>query len=203
MDTSTTKPRLRIRDATEADVPAIARIHFDAFGPGIMSRLMYPRGFGALDDGDPSSSAIAKFAESVLAPLEQPASRSSSRPLPAERVVMVAEEVFPDDEGEEGEGKEKEKVGEIIAFAKWKIVKEPLTAEEWDVEIKDKTVEEMGPWVDVDVYNAFIGGLNRTMKGFQKGEPLVCECCIFSCFASFLLFWLNFALSSFFSPSSP
>lgn len=159
-------PRLRIRDATEADLPAIARIHFDAFNPGILHRLIYPRG----TEDEPS--IRAKFAASVLAPVEQPP--NAKRELPAERVVMVAEILPEGVEGEAGGEGGEGAGGEIIAFAKWKIVKEELSEEEWDIEIKDKTAEELGEWTDGEVYNAFIGGLGRTMKKFQKGEPLIC-----------------------------
>lgn len=162
MATTATKPpglELRIRDATEADAPAIAAIFFDAFGDGVISRLMYPRGHA-----DPSISA--KFAESVLAPPEPPP--HAKRPLPVEHVVMVAEGVSTVAEQEEGQG-------EIIAFAKWRIVKEALTEDEWDVEIKAKTAEEVGPWMDADFTNAFHKDVKKMMKGYQKGDPLVCE----------------------------
>lgn len=168
--TATTKPPglgLRIRDATEADVPAIAAIFFDAFGDGVISRLMYPRGHS-----DPL--VLAKFAESVLAPPEQPP--LAKRPLPVEHVVMVAEVLAgedPEDLEEKGGGQEGQ--GEIIAFAKWRVVKEALTEDEWDVEIKAKTAEEVGPWMDVDFTNAFQTDVKSMMKGYQKGEPLICE----------------------------
>lgn len=166
---SSTLPRLRIRDATEADLPAITRIHFDAFNPGVMHRLIYPR---AGEDASSWAAIQAKFAQSVLAPVEQPP--RATRPLPVEKVVMVAELLVTTTPAEDGPG-EGEEEWEVIAFAQWRIVKEALSEEEWDVEIKEKTAEELGEGTDVEVFNAFIIGLNRTMKEFQKGQPLICE----------------------------
>lgn len=150
-----TKPRIRIRDATQADADTIAAIHFDAFGPGVMGRLLNRNQHVVHPE------TLKGFAKALFAPTEQPP--NAKRQLPVENVLMVAELVM------EGEG------DEIIAFAKWKIVEEQLSEEEWNVEVKDKTQEEVGEWTDVEVHNAFIRALNRQMMGYQRGEACVCE----------------------------
>lgn len=195
--TTAAKPRIRIRNATEADLPAISRIHYDAFGPGVMMRLMHP------PQGQPTDAALAAFEKSLRSalPEQRPTTTTTTtaaalsttagqkkRELPVEFVLMVAERLLPGQDGGEGE---------VIAFAKWKVVKEELTEEEWNVDVKDQTVEELGVGTDVDVYNAFISELVRTAKGLQKGEPLLCEDCCCSLLCPSLPFSPILSFSSF------
>lgn len=148
------KPRVRVRRATPADAPEIVRIHFDAFGSSIMNRLMYP--------GGATEGVRARF-EKVLFP--PPAGGGDpSKPSPVEIFIMVAE--LPPDEGNAKP--------EIVAFAKYSLVREPLPEEKWNVH-KDMTVEDLGEGVDVDVSDAFIGGLQRLGRRYMRGDPCLRE----------------------------
>lgn len=147
-------PRLRIRRATPADAGAIAKIHFEAFGPGVMNRLMHPGGV--------TEDARAKFAGGIFPPADKAADAS------AEVIVMVAELLA---EGSEADGG---KDAPIVAFAKWKLVKEAQPREEWEAH-GDMTAEELGEGADAAVYNEFIGGLHRMKKRWVKGEPSLRE----------------------------
>lgn len=142
------KPRIRVRRATPADVPDLVRIRFDAFGPGVMNQLMHPNGG--------SASARANFGKSFFPP--QPA--GEQHPPDVENITMVAE-VLPEEE--------------IVAFAKWRLVKEPLPEEKWNAAEQPMTAEELGEGSNVDVYRAFIGGLHRLRKRWMRGDSCVCE----------------------------
>ncbi|KAI3399569.1 hypothetical protein diail_6208 [Diaporthe ilicicola] len=147
--TTTPNPRLRIRRATPDDAGTIAKIHFEAFGPGVMNRLMYPDGV--------SESARANFAGSIFPP---PGETDPS----VEVIVMVAE-LLP--EGGEADGAQDPVV---VAFAKWKLVKEAQPREKWEghYEMSD---EELGVGSNAAVYNAFIGGMHEMRQRWMKGDP--------------------------------
>ncbi|KAL2280002.1 hypothetical protein FJTKL_12971 [Diaporthe vaccinii] len=87
MSTEAPAPRLRIRRATPDDAGTIANIHFEAFGPGVMNKLMHP-------DGG-SEDARAKFAGGIFPPPDKAAGSST------EVIVMVAELLA---EGSQAEG---------------------------------------------------------------------------------------------------
>lgn len=140
-------PRLRIRRATPDDAGAIAKVHFEAFGPGVMNRLMHPGGV--------SEEARAKFAGSIFPP--------PGEQQPGDVFVVVAEL-----EEEDGGGRDPV----IVAFSKWKLVREQQPPEEWEKEgAHEMTAEQLGEGANAAVYNEFIGGLHRMKKGWVKGEP--------------------------------
>lgn len=156
MSTKVPAPRLRIRRATPNDAGTIAKIHFEAFGPGVMNRLIHPDGV--------SESARANFAGAIFPPPEKAADLST------EVMVMVAE-LLP--EGNEDDGGLNPV---IIAFAKWKLVKEALPREKWDGHY-EMTDEELGEGSNAAVYNEFIGGLHQMKQRCIKGEPCLREFC--------------------------
>lgn len=161
--------RLRLRRATPADVPDIVRIHFDAFGPCIMNRLMRP-------DGG-SESARASFGRSFrFSPEDGPpgaAGKQTDPPSPAavEQFTIVAEAVSA--AGEE------DVAPEVVAFAKWKLVREPLSEEGtkrgWDAQREGWTAEELGEGTNVEVYAAYIGGLHQLRAQWVGGDPCLRE----------------------------
>ncbi|KAH8785136.1 N-acetyltransferase-like protein [Diaporthe sp. PMI_573] len=141
-------PRLRIRRATPDDAVAIAKVHFEAFLPGVMGRLLNPTGV--------SDDTRAKFAGSIFPPADKAAEEQS-----AEVIVMVAE--LEEDGGGDPV---------IVAFAKWKLVRKQQPREEWEKEGEEPmTEEQLGQGANAAVYNEFIGGLHRMKKRWMKGEP--------------------------------
>ncbi|KAJ4396189.1 hypothetical protein N0V93_000408 [Gnomoniopsis smithogilvyi] len=142
--------KLQIRPATPSDVPELVRIHFDAFGPGVMDRLMHP-------DGG-SASARANFGNSFF-----PQPKAASEPSLVEHITMVAELVPA---AKQGNGQP-----EIIAFGKWKLVKKPLPEAEWSAKEEPLTVAQLGEGSDPAVYNVFLGGLHELRKKWMRGDP--------------------------------
>ncbi|POS73694.1 hypothetical protein DHEL01_v207907 [Diaporthe helianthi] len=146
-------PRLRIRRATPDDAAAIAKVHFEAFGPGVMNRLMHPGGV--------SEDARAKFAGSIFPPPGTATATAEQQPA-REVIVMVAEL--------EGEGLGRDPV--IVAFSKWTLVREQQPREVWEQEgAHEMTEEQVGEGANVAVYNEFLGGLHRMKARWAKGEP--------------------------------
>lgn len=154
MSTEAPAPRLRIRRATPDDAGTIANIHFEAFGPGVMTKLMHP-------DGG-SEDARAKFAGGVFPPPDKAAGSST------EVIVMVAELLA---EGSQAEGGQDPV---IVAFAKWRLVRETQPKEEWE-QRHDMTEEELGEGSNAAVYNTFIGGMHEMKKPWAKGDPALRE----------------------------
>ncbi|KAK2615479.1 hypothetical protein N8I77_002229 [Diaporthe amygdali] len=150
MSTKVSAPRLRIRRATPNDAGTIAKIHFEAFGPGVMNRLIHPDGV--------SDSARANFAGAIFPPPEKAAD-------PFTEVIVMVAELLP--EGNEDDGGLNPV---IIAFAKWKLVKEALPREKWDGHY-EMTDEELGEGSNAAVYNEFIGGLHQMKQRCIKGDP--------------------------------
>lgn len=145
-------PRVRIRRATPNDARAIAKVHFEAFGPGVMNRLMHPDGV--------SDDVRVKFAGSIFPPTEKAAEEQPS----AEVIVMVAEL--------EEDGRDPA----IVAFAKWKLVRDERPQEEWEKEGEEPmTEEQLGQGANAAVYNTFINGLHQMKKRWVKGEPHIRE----------------------------
>lgn len=154
MSTEAPAPRLRIRRATPDDAGTIAKIHFEAFGPGVMNKLMHPGGV--------SEDARAKFAGGIFPPPDKAADPST------EVIVMVAELLAEGSQAEEGQDPV------IVAFAKWKLVREAQPREEWEGR-DDMTEEELGEGANAAVYNTFIGGLHEMKKRWAKGDPALRE----------------------------
>ncbi|KAK7744445.1 hypothetical protein SLS53_003329 [Cytospora paraplurivora] len=140
-------PQFRTRKATPADASAIVNIHFGAFGPGVWNRLIYP-------DGG-SESARANFAWSLF---ESPENTAD----PSVEIVIVVAELVPQQKGQDPE---------VVAFAKWKLIKEPLPKERWDVAEHQLTNEELGEGSNAAVFNHFVGGLHELRKKWMKGDP--------------------------------
>ncbi|KAG8169239.1 hypothetical protein KVR01_001988 [Diaporthe batatas] len=139
-------PRLRVRRATRDDAGAIAKVHFEAFGPGVMNRLMHPGGV--------SEDSRTRFAGSIFPP--------PGEQQPADAFVVVAELE------EDGGGRDPV----IVAFSKWKLVREQQPPGEWEKEgARDMTAEQLGEGADAVVYNEFMGGLHRMRARWIKGEP--------------------------------
>ncbi|KAK3393250.1 N-acetyltransferase-like protein [Podospora didyma] len=152
-NTPTSKPRVRVREATPADVDQIIDVHFAAFANDSFNQLMYPNGV--------SADARAKFAASFFPP-ETPDTAAAAIKK-GESLVMVAE-LFPDGNGGHSSG-------EIVGFARWVLQREQRTEEEWNVVQPPPTEEMLGKGVDVDVYNAFIGELHNWRRKSAKGDP--------------------------------
>lgn len=148
-------PRLRIRRATPDDAGTIARIHFEAFGPGVMNKLMHPDGV--------SDDARNKFAGGIFPPPDKAADPS------VEVIVMVAELLA---EGSEADGGTHDPV--IVAYAKWKLAREAQPRKEWE-SVHEMTQEQLGEGANAAVYNHFIGGLNRMKQRWVKGDPCLRE----------------------------
>lgn len=159
MSTEAPAPRLRIRRATPDDAGTIAKIHFEAFGPGVMNKLMHPGGV--------TEDARAKMAGGIFPPPDKAADPS------AEVIVMVAELLA---EGSQAEGGQDPV---IVAFAKWKLVREAQPREEWEG-VDEMTDEQLGEGADAAVYNKFVGGLHEMKQRWVKGDPCVRESLLFS-----------------------
>ncbi|KAL1867671.1 hypothetical protein Daus18300_006226 [Diaporthe australafricana] len=153
MSSATSKaptPRLRVRRATPDDAATIAKIHFEAFGPGVMTRLMHP---GGVTEG-----AREAFAGSLFPPPEQAAD-------PSREVFVMVAELLPDvDEGSGDQGPV------IVVYAKWQLVKEAQPREKWEG-VDELTDEQLGEGADASVYNVFIGGMHQMKQRWMKGDP--------------------------------
>lgn len=154
MEPSIPRPQLRVRPATPADADAIANIKFAAFGNEVMERLMYP-------DGG-SKEARANFAKELFPPPGEAAAAAAGPS--AELLIMVAE-LRPQQAGEEPA---------IVAFAKWRLVKDPLPKEKWDT-CRQVTDEELGEGASAAVFNKFFGGMHNMREKWMKGDPCLCE----------------------------
>ena len=143
------KHRIHVREATLADVPTMVDIHFASFGEDVINQLMYP--------GGPSEDVKAKFGTSLLPPSDT--SQSS------EIFVLVAE-LFPEDDPAGA--------GEIIAFAKWSLRRNPIPESEWNVK-KTITAETLGEGINVDIYIWFIEFLHARLSELVRGDAMLCK----------------------------
>lgn len=153
----TSSPRIRVRKATQADVPDIIDIHFTAFDDNIMNKLMYPNG--------PSEETKAKFGANIMS---QPAKADSPEKAATkgENLVFVAE-YLP--EGGPADGP-----GEVVAIAKWTLYRQQRPEEEWKAEDFRPTVEAFGEGCNLEVIDEFIGEMNRKQRDHAKGEAALC-----------------------------
>jgi ribosomal protein S18 acetylase RimI-like enzyme len=148
-----TRPHLRVREATPADVEAIVDVHFAAFDDNIMNQLMYPRGV--------SADARNKFGAKILPPpTSEDAGKNTTEK--GQTLVYVAE-YLP-------EGASTDGPGEIVAYAKWLLQREPRPEEEWRKDDFTATAEAWGDDCDLGVVDGFIGLMNRTQSEHAKGE---------------------------------
>lgn len=150
-------PRIRIREATAADVDALVDINFAAFDADVMGQLMYP--------GGASEDARRKFGLRLLPHCVPQAAAKSGEDTtaPREQNFIYVAEYLPEDGP-----------GEVVAFSKWMLHREPRTEEELKV-VFHATAEGVGQGCDVDVVNAFIGGMNRLQQNHAKGEAALCN----------------------------
>lgn len=157
--TPSANPRIRVREATPADVEALVDIHFDAFKDNVMDRLMYPHGV--------SEDSKRKFGARLFPP--KPSQRNDSPESAAqvpENLLYVAEYV-----SEEGAVDEP---GEVVAFAKWQLHRTQQAEAEWKHGFP-VTTETFGEGCDLSVVDAFIGEMNRKQRNHAKGEPALCK----------------------------
>lgn len=149
---SSTNPRIRVRDATPADLDVLTDIHFDAFGTDAMGPLL--NGPGGLTEDQK-----IKFGETLLAP---------ATPLPSEgeTIVKVAE-LLPENDGGSA--------AEVIGFGKWVLFRHPRTEEEWNVEIPYETMETLGEGSAPEVHNAFLRAIHVKRRDLAKGDPVLSE----------------------------
>lgn len=156
---ATTHPlsrRIRVRKAVLADADALVKIDDDAFASSVMTRLMRPNG--------PTADAQAKFAASLFPAAT--ADGTPSKPDPRELIIMVAE-LLPEDPNDHSQG-------EVVAFSKWVVTREPLPESVWNV-AEPFTAETVGEGVDLGVFNTFIGGIHAMRRSWVKGDPSLGE----------------------------
>lgn len=153
----TANPRIRVREATPADVEALVDIYFAAFDDNVMNQLMYPRGV--------SADSRRKFGEK-LSPKPSAGSAAETTTKKEETFVYVAE--YLPEEDSTGPGG-------VVAFAKWSLHREPRAEEEWKADDFTATTETWGEDCDVAVVNAFIGEMNRIQRDHAKGEAALCN----------------------------
>jgi hypothetical protein len=155
----TSNPRLRVREATRADIDAIVDINFTAFDDNVMNQLMYPGGV--------SADSRAKFGSKIF-PADTAVGAAGSPAKRGEHFLCVAE-YLPEDGPAD-------RPGEVVAFAKWLLHREPRTEAEWRGEEFNATVETWGEGCDVAVVNAFIGEMTRIQRDHAQGEAALCKC---------------------------
>ncbi|KAK4240437.1 hypothetical protein C8A03DRAFT_42051 [Achaetomium macrosporum] len=139
--------RIRVREGTATDVDAIVDIYCAAFSDNVMDQLMYPGGV--------SEDTRRKFAAKVLP-------RSTSEGGKEESFLCVAEYLPVGSPGDAP--------GEVVAFAKWALYREPRTEEEWKADEFKATTDTHGEGCDPSVINAFIGEMTRKQRDHAKGE---------------------------------
>lgn len=154
---ATNNPRIRVREATPADVDAIVDIHFAAFDDNVMNQLMYP--------GGPSADSRAKFGANVF---PRPESNAGDAAKTGQSLLCVAE-YLPEDATADSSG-------EVVAFAKWLLHREPRAEADWKGEEFNATTESWGEGCDTTVVNAFIGEMTRIQRDHAKGEAALCKC---------------------------
>ncbi|KAK3300595.1 uncharacterized protein B0H64DRAFT_414465 [Chaetomium fimeti] len=148
-----TRPHLRVREATPADVEAIVDVYFAAFDENIMNQLMYPHGV--------SAETRNKFGARLLPP---PASEDAGKDTTTKGQTLVyVAEYLP-------EGTSTDSPGEIVAFGKWLLQRGPRPEEEWKNENFTATAEVWGDDCDLGVVDGFIGLMNRSQSEHAKGE---------------------------------
>lgn len=150
---ASTKPFIRVRKAELADTDAIVRIHYEAFDDDVMNQLMYP--------GGATEASRKRFGERVF-----PRPQSDEELAKHGETILNVAEYFP--EGPDGPG-------EVVAFSKWVLHRNPRTEEQWKSEDYVPTVENFGEGADLSVINAFIGELNRKQRDHAKGEAALCK----------------------------
>ncbi|KAK4129147.1 N-acetyltransferase-like protein [Parathielavia appendiculata] len=140
-------PCIRVREATRDDIGAIVDINFTAFDDNVMNRLMYPGGVTA--------DVKAKYASKLF-----PQDNAGTPANEGQTVLCVAEYLPEPTDGP----------GEIVAFARWLLQREPRTEAGWKAKEFNATTETWGEGCDVAVVNAFIGEMTRIQRDHAQGE---------------------------------
>lgn len=148
---------IHVRKGTRADIDNVVRINVDAFGPGIMNKLLYPNGMS--DEGK------SKFAATMAKIIEDAEAVSSSNSkLKAYESFLAVAETVPDGE---------QSSPEVIAFAWWEIWREPRSVEEWHVTEPVSAYSAQG--ANDEVMEAFIGGIRAMRRRNMRGDPGMCK----------------------------
>ncbi|KAK4193216.1 hypothetical protein QBC35DRAFT_99517 [Podospora australis] len=142
------EPLVRVREAVPADVDDIIHIHYSAFDDDVMNELMHP--------GGATEESRKKFGERVF-----PKEDTSADAAKKGKDMLYVAEYFPEGEGTPGQ---------VIAFAKWTLYKEPRAEEDWKNENFVPTAENFGTTANLSVIDAFIGELHRKQRDCAKGE---------------------------------
>ena len=159
MASPTQRLPIRIRKGTRADIDDVVRVENAAFGPGIMSRLMYPNGLSD-DSRAKAAASLAKIFDD--ADVREQGS-VSSKPKENESFLVVAETVPEGDESRP----------EVIAFARWDIWREPRKEEEWNVVEPVSAYTSEG--ANDEFVEAFLGGIHAMRRRNMKGDPALCK----------------------------
>ncbi|OIW34153.1 N-acetyltransferase-like protein [Coniochaeta ligniaria NRRL 30616] len=149
---------IRVRKGTRADINDVVRINVDAFGPGIMNKLLYPNGM--------SEEGQSKFAATMAKIVEdaEVGSSDDSKPKSYESFLAVAETVADEDQSTPAP--------EVIAFAWWETWREPRSEEEWDVSEPVSAYSTEG--ANDEIMEAFIGGIRAMRRRNTRGDPGTC-----------------------------
>lgn len=150
---------IRVRKATRADIDDVVRVYVDAFGPGVMDKLMYPNGM--------SEEAKSKLAAPMTETVDNAVASGGdvSKAKAKETFLHVAEADF-------SEGRSNP---EVIAFAWWDIWREPRLEEEWSA--PDPPVPSTADGANKEVLEAFMGGIHDMRRRNMRGDPAICKCC--------------------------
>lgn len=146
------KHRIRVRDAAPADARIMAEIDFAAFGTDVIGQLIHPPPV--------KPEAVAKMAASFF-PTE------SRKDPPNTETLLIVAELLPEDGREDGRG-------EVVAWAKWVLQREPLPEKVWNAE-PVVTAEMLGEGTNLEVYNWFITELHRNLRQLVRGEAHLCK----------------------------
>jgi hypothetical protein len=148
---------IRVRKATRADIDDIVRVNVDAFGPGVMNKLMYPHGM--------SDYAKSKFASSMIKIVDDAEASASddSKPKAKQSFLLVAEI----------DSAEERSSPEVIAFAWWDVWREPRLEDEWNVPEPVSTDPAEG--ANDEIMEVFIGGIRAMRRRNMRGDPGVCK----------------------------
>ncbi|KAH8745001.1 hypothetical protein F5883DRAFT_588034 [Diaporthe sp. PMI_573] len=127
----------------------------EAFAADAMHKAMHPPGV--------NDESLETVAGSIF-----PSPKEAADPS-VEIIIMVAELLA---EGSEADGTQ-EPV--IVAFAKWKLVKEEQPREKWDARDEEMSEDNLGKVANTAVFEKFVSGLHEMKTRWVKGEPHMSE----------------------------
>ncbi|KAJ3033943.1 hypothetical protein HDV00_005628 [Rhizophlyctis rosea] len=149
----TARAEFRLRPATVDDVPTLIRIRNAAFAPSPVSRGFFPS--GVIDD-----ETLALRHEELLKELADPK---------IHYVVAVLQPTAETPQGVPEPQQAKDHSGEIIAWVKWVEHLEDTPEEEWNRPIVF-TRQMVGPTINLDLFNDFIGGMKTVLRDSVQGK---------------------------------